>query len=184
MEEVYTGGMSTIRTRFFSKGIQSTCTLDHSNANSLDYLCNHGHVWTNSLSHKSVPPLDHDSCIQSLPKIRHLHWDFYGRGVMLAYYIPAVIVKIRICSPITKFWDQRIDGTCLDQTSIILADSVVSVVSDMIVLILPLLLNLTLQISTKRKMRVMAILGAGGLAVVASIIRLALIVITGCVYEN
>ncbi|KAJ5209023.1 hypothetical protein N7449_003402, partial [Penicillium cf. viridicatum] len=100
-------------------------------------------------------------------------------GVMLAYYIPAVIVKIRICSPIAKFWDQRIDGTCLDQTSIILADSVVSVVSDMIVLILPLPLTLTLQISTKRKMRVMAILGAGGLAVAASIIRLALIVITG-----
>ncbi|KAJ5616245.1 hypothetical protein N7537_001359 [Penicillium hordei] len=100
-------------------------------------------------------------------------------GVMLAYYIPAVIVKIRICSPIAKFWDQRIDGTCLDHTSIILADSVVSVVSDMIVLILPLPLTLTLQISTKRKMRVRAILGAGGLAVAASIIRLALIVITG-----
>lgn len=100
-------------------------------------------------------------------------------GVMLAYYIPAVIVKIRICSPIAKFWDQRIDGTCLDQTSIILADAVVSVVSDMIVLILPLPLTLSLQLSTKRKMRVMAILGAGGLAVAASIIRLALIVITG-----
>ncbi|CAI7655065.1 unnamed protein product [Penicillium discolor] len=100
-------------------------------------------------------------------------------GVMLAYYIPAVIVKIRICSPIAKFWDQRIDGTCLDQTSIILADAVVSVVSDIIVLILPLPLTLSLQLSTKRKMRVMAILGAGGLAVAASIIRLALIVITG-----
>ncbi|KAJ5384451.1 hypothetical protein N7517_002362 [Penicillium concentricum] len=100
-------------------------------------------------------------------------------GIMLAYYIPAVIVKIRICNPIAKFWDQRIDGTCLDQTSIILADAVVSVVSDMIVLILPLPLTLTLQMSTKKKMRVMAILGAGGLAVAASIIRLALIVITG-----
>lgn len=100
-------------------------------------------------------------------------------GVMLAYYIPAVIVKIRICSPIAKFWDQRINGTCLDQTSIILADAVVSVVSDMIILILPLPLTLSLQLSTKRKMRVMAILGAGGLAVAASIIRLALIVITG-----
>ncbi|KAK4871311.1 hypothetical protein LT330_000548 [Penicillium expansum] len=100
-------------------------------------------------------------------------------GIMLAYYIPAVIVKIRICSPIAKFWDQRIDGTCLDQTSIILADAVVSVVSDMIILILPLPLTWTLQISTKKKMRVMVILGAGGVAVTASIVRLALIVITG-----
>ncbi|KAJ6187794.1 hypothetical protein N7519_002702 [Penicillium mononematosum] len=100
-------------------------------------------------------------------------------GVMLAYYIPAVIVKIRICNPISKFWDQDIDGTCLDQSSIIMADAVVSVVSDLIVLILPLPLTLSLQMSTKRKMRVMAILGAGGLAVAASIIRLVLIVFTG-----
>ena len=68
------------------------------------------------------------------------------RGVMLAYYIPAVIVKIRICSPIAKFWDTGIDGTCLDETSIILADAVVS---------------------------------AGGFAVEASIIRLALMVVSG-----
>lgn len=100
-------------------------------------------------------------------------------GVMLAYYIPAVIVKIRICSPVARFWDENIDGTCLDQTAIILADAVVSVVSDMIVLILPLPLTLTLQMSGKKKLRVMGILGAGGLAVAASIIRLALIVITG-----
>ncbi|KAJ5188728.1 hypothetical protein N7491_005048 [Penicillium cf. griseofulvum] len=100
-------------------------------------------------------------------------------GIMLAYYIPAVIVKFRICNPVARFWDQTIDGTCLDQTSIILADAVVSVVSDMIVLIFPLPLTLNLQMSTKRNMRVMGILGAGGLAVAASIIRQAFIVITG-----
>jgi hypothetical protein len=100
-------------------------------------------------------------------------------GLMLAYYIPAVIVKIRICSPISRFWDKTIDGTCLDQTAIILADAVVSSVSDLIILILPLPLTWSLQMTTKRKMRVMGILGAGGLAVAASIIRLALIVATG-----
>jgi hypothetical protein len=100
-------------------------------------------------------------------------------GIMLAYYIPAVIVKIRICNPIPRFWDDTIAGTCLDKNSIILADAVVSVVSDLIILILPIPLTWSLQMSTKRKMRVMAILGAGGLAVASSIIRLALIVVTG-----
>lgn len=101
------------------------------------------------------------------------------RGIMLAYYISAVIVKIRICSPIAKFWDTDIDGTCLDETSIILADAIVSVVSDSIILILPLPLTMGLQMSTKKMMTVIAILGAGGFAVVVSIIRLALIVVTG-----
>lgn len=100
-------------------------------------------------------------------------------GVMLAYYIPAVIVKIRICKPISTFWDPDNGGSCLDQTAIILADAVVSVVSDLIVLILPLPLTLSLQMSTDRKMRVMGILGAGGLAVACSIVRLALIEISG-----
>ncbi|KAG2412874.1 hypothetical protein HFD88_010431 [Aspergillus terreus] len=100
-------------------------------------------------------------------------------ALMLAYYIPAVIVKIRICSPISKFWATDTPGTCLGQSSIIMADAVVSVVSDMIVLILPLPLTLGLQLPTKKKMRVMAILGAGGLACASSIIRLVLIVFTG-----
>lgn len=100
-------------------------------------------------------------------------------GIMLAYYIPAVIVKIRICNPIGSFWNKDIKGTCLDETSIILADAVVSMVSDLIILILPLPLTMSLQMPRKKKMRVIGLLGAGGLAVTASVIRLALIVTTG-----
>jgi hypothetical protein len=100
-------------------------------------------------------------------------------GIMLAYYIPAVIVKIRICSPIASFWDQDIKGTCLDEASIILADAVVSMVSDLIILLLPLPLTMSLQMPKKKKIRVIGLLGAGGLAVTSSVIRLALIVTTG-----
>lgn len=100
-------------------------------------------------------------------------------GIMFAYYIPAIIAKIIICDPIAKFWDPDIDGTCLNEKSIILADAVISVVSDSVILILPLLLTRNLRMSTKKKIRVVAALGAGGFAVVASIIRLALIVVTG-----
>lgn len=100
-------------------------------------------------------------------------------GVMLAYYIPAVIVKIRICDPIAKFWAPDTSGSCLDQTSIILADAVVSVVSDMTILILPLPLTVGLQLPLKKKLRVMVVLGAGGLACASSIVRLILIILTG-----
>ncbi|CEO60201.1 hypothetical protein PMG11_04839 [Penicillium brasilianum] len=100
-------------------------------------------------------------------------------GIMLAYYIPVLVVKIRICNPIARFWDTDIDGTCLDQRSIILADAVISMASDFVILILPLLLTMHLQMSTKKKIRVAAVLGAGGFAVLASIIRLVLIIVTG-----
>ena len=104
---------------------------------------------------------------------------YFFMVVMLLYYIPAVIVKIRICMPIRKFWDHSAKGSCLSEPSIILADAVVSVVSDLIVLTLPLPLTMKLQMPFKKKMRVMAILGAGGLAFVSSIVRLVLIVLTG-----
>lgn len=102
-------------------------------------------------------------------------------GLMLAYYIPAVIVKIRICKPISLFWDSEssAEGSCLNQPAIIMADAVVSVFSDLIILILPLPLTLSLQMHWKRKLRVMLILCAGGLAVASSIVRLALIAVIG-----
>lgn len=99
--------------------------------------------------------------------------------LMLLYYIPAVIVKIRICMPIAKFWEQDLPGSCLDQNAIIMADAVVSVVSDLIVLVLPLPLTMRLQLPRKKKMRVMGMLGAGGLACASSVIRLVLIELTG-----
>ncbi|KAK2763129.1 hypothetical protein FQN54_009765 [Arachnomyces sp. PD_36] len=98
-------------------------------------------------------------------------------ALMLAYYIPAIIVKIRICMPIAYFWmGDAIEGSCLDQNSIILADAVMSVVSDLILLVLPIPLGWRLQIPTGKKMRVIGILAAGGLACASSIIRLVMIV--------
>ncbi|KAL4938332.1 hypothetical protein BDV06DRAFT_215185 [Aspergillus oleicola] len=99
--------------------------------------------------------------------------------LMLIYYIPAVIVKIRICAPISKFWSQDLPGSCLDRNAIIMADAVVSVVSDLIILIMPMPLTMRLQMSKKKKMRVVGIMGAGGLACASSIVRLILIQLTG-----
>ncbi|EEH23232.2 hypothetical protein PABG_05443 [Paracoccidioides brasiliensis Pb03] len=101
-------------------------------------------------------------------------------GVLLAYYIPAIIVKIRICIPISHFWmGQTSNGSCLDERAIILADAIISVVSDLTILILPLLLTHSLKMSLRKKIRVIGILGAGGLACASSIVRLVLIVQRG-----
>jgi hypothetical protein len=54
--------------------------------------------------------------------------DAFSEGTEYASHDPE---EAQFCdNPISKFWDQDIDGTCLDQASIIMADAVVSVVSD------------------------------------------------------
>ncbi|KAJ5982576.1 hypothetical protein N7451_012676 [Penicillium sp. IBT 35674x] len=74
---------------------------------------------------------------------------------LVTYYTIALIVKIRMCAPIP------------------------SVVSDITILILPLPLTWSLQMSRNRKLRVIGILSAGGLATAFSLYRLVLVLKDG-----
>ncbi|KAJ5249579.1 hypothetical protein N7524_011895 [Penicillium chrysogenum] len=98
-------------------------------------------------------------------------------GCLGVYYVIALIIKIRMCDPIPTYWT-GVGGKCLDQNAALIADSVISVVSDFIILVLPLPLTWSLQMSRNRKLRVMGLLGADGLATAFSLYRLVL-VLTG-----
>ncbi|KAK9415977.1 hypothetical protein SUNI508_09937 [Seiridium unicorne] len=99
-------------------------------------------------------------------------------GLLVIYYVTALIIKIRICSPISAYWKGEQDK-CIDQTALITADSVISVVSDLAILLLPTPLTWSLNMSRKKKMRVVGILCAGGLATAFSIYRLGITVAEG-----
>ncbi|PGH03210.1 hypothetical protein GX51_04245 [Blastomyces parvus] len=99
-------------------------------------------------------------------------------GVMFAYYVSGLVIKARPCSPVSAYWGAS-EGPCLNQRAIIICDSVISVASDLIILVLPLPLAWSLHLDAKKKFRIMAILGAGGLATAFSIYRLVMIVATG-----
>ncbi|OQE20737.1 hypothetical protein PENFLA_c016G10152 [Penicillium flavigenum] len=97
-------------------------------------------------------------------------------GCLCCYYSVALIIKIRICYPIPRYWlGDQVEGSCLDQNAALVADSVISVVSDLIILILPLPLTWSLQMSLNRKLRVIGLLGAGGLATGFSLYRLIMV---------
>ncbi|KAJ5138730.1 uncharacterized protein N7515_003578 [Penicillium bovifimosum] len=97
-------------------------------------------------------------------------------GCLCCYYVVALIVKIRMCGPIPKYWlGDAVEGSCLDQNAALIADSVISVVSDLIILVLPLPLTWSLQMSRNKKLRVIGLLGAGGLATAFSLYRLVLV---------
>lgn len=95
---------------------------------------------------------------------------------MLVFYIIVTILKILICTPIDLFWDPKITGKCLNEHVIFIADTVMSVLSDLVVLALPVPLLWSLQMPLRRKLKIAALLGAGGIATVTSVVRLVLIV--------
>ncbi|GAM43396.1 hypothetical protein TCE0_050f18176 [Talaromyces pinophilus] len=101
-------------------------------------------------------------------------------GVVLTYYVPAFIIKARICSPISVYWNSTDNGgSCLNQGKVIVADSVMSVVTDLAILILPLPLTWSLQMPLEKKLKVIGLLSAGWLATGFSLYRLVMIVQDG-----
>ncbi|KAJ5880796.1 uncharacterized protein N7473_011849 [Penicillium subrubescens] len=98
--------------------------------------------------------------------------------IMLCYYIPALFIKIFFCEPISAYWLGTLNGgKCLDQRKVIIADSVISIAGDLWILVLPVPLIWSLQMTSAKKMRVIGILGAGGLATGFSIWRLVIMVV-------
>ncbi|KKK26951.1 hypothetical protein ARAM_004352 [Aspergillus rambellii] len=100
-------------------------------------------------------------------------------GCLCVYYTIAEIVKIRMCDPIPAYWTLDPHASCFDQRAALIADSVISVVSDLLILILPLPLTWSLQMSRNKKLRVIGMLSAGGLATAFSIYRLILVLREG-----
>lgn len=94
---------------------------------------------------------------------------------MAGYYVPVLFIKMNICHPINSYWDASIPAKCLDQRAIFVADTVVSAVTDLAVLLAPVPVIMALTMSFKQKVRVYLLLGAGGVATIASFIRQVLI---------
>jgi hypothetical protein len=99
-------------------------------------------------------------------------------GILVAYYVSCLFIKLLICMPISAYWKGEIDK-CLNQSAIITADDIISVISDSVILLPPTPLTWLLQLSRRKRLRVIGILYAGGVATAFSTYRLAMILHEG-----
>lgn len=95
-------------------------------------------------------------------------------GGIVAYYVSGVFIKIFICWPISAYWRGEREK-CMNQSAIITADAIISAISDLAILLLPTPLTWSLQLALKKRLRVIAMLCAGGVATAFSLYRLVLI---------
>ncbi|KAL2285547.1 hypothetical protein FJTKL_08190 [Diaporthe vaccinii] len=93
----------------------------------------------------------------------------------VAFCIAITVVKIVICLPIEGVWDLSVPSKCLDRHASFIADTAVASVSDLVILFPPIILTWSLTFSTMKKIRIMLMLGAGGLATATSFARLGLL---------
>ncbi|KAF2197097.1 hypothetical protein GQ43DRAFT_223315 [Delitschia confertaspora ATCC 74209] len=76
------------------------------------------------------------------------------------------------CVPVPKFWDDRIVGTCVNKPALWFANAGINIVQDIWLIVLPFFILKKLILRTREKVVLMIILGLGGFASVASILRL------------
>lgn len=99
-------------------------------------------------------------------------------ALLIVYYLATLIMKIRVCWPISAYW-LGYHEKCFNQSAIITADAVISTVTDVIILLLPLPLTWSLQLSPTKKIRVACMLAVGGLAAAFSAYRLRILLTEG-----
>ncbi|KAF6813264.1 hypothetical protein CMUS01_12883 [Colletotrichum musicola] len=95
---------------------------------------------------------------------------------LTTYSIPILFLKGFVCRPIEGYWDPTVATSCYNQRAIFVADTAVSAVTDLAVLCIPIPVAVTLRMSWKKRIKVMAMLSSGGVATAASLIRLVLVI--------
>ncbi|KAJ5327786.1 hypothetical protein N7452_008176 [Penicillium brevicompactum] len=95
-------------------------------------------------------------------------------GVVICYYVIITFIKIFMCNPVNAYWDPNAleHGRCLSQPGVIIADSVISFVTDVAILTFPVAFTWTLQMPMWKKVKIVVLLGLGGVAVAFSLYRL------------
>ncbi|KAJ6013833.1 hypothetical protein N7540_008424 [Penicillium herquei] len=95
-------------------------------------------------------------------------------GIVIGYYTIITFIKIFICDPISAYWlsAEQENAKCFDQPSVIIADSVISFVTDIAIFAFPVAFTWTLQMPFWKKVKVMVLLGFGGIAIAFSLWRL------------
>ena len=92
----------------------------------------------------------------------------------LAFYMGSFIALVVECVPQERIWNPLITtGHCIKTGDLLIAMGVINVVSDVMILILPIWAIFHLSMSTKLKLGISAIFATGLLAFTCSIARLA-----------
>ncbi|KEY69343.1 hypothetical protein S7711_08411 [Stachybotrys chartarum IBT 7711] len=94
-------------------------------------------------------------------------------NLLLLSYIIIEIMKILICLPIHSFWDGT-HGKCLKQPALFVTDNVIAIITDTVILLAPIPLTWSMRLPVHKKVKIMSIMGVGGIAVGLTVWRLVL----------
>ncbi|KAH8708581.1 hypothetical protein GQ44DRAFT_627624 [Phaeosphaeriaceae sp. PMI808] len=98
---------------------------------------------------------------------------YFLLGVVVTSGAWAVFSNVLLCNPIAFFWDKSIkDGNCMDRMVIWFSNAGLNIAQDLVILLLPMPLIQTLQISQSQKRGLVFMFALGTSVSLVSVIRL------------
>ena len=79
----------------------------------------------------------------------------------LAFYMAYLWVDIFQCVPRRKIWEPSVPGTCISINVLLISPAGINIVSDCLILVLPIILVFRLQMTLKNKIAIGAIFASG-----------------------
>ena len=87
----------------------------------------------------------------------------YLSALLVLYYTIITFIKIFSCTPIRRLWYPTLPGTCLNNELIIYLDAIIALVTDLIIILLPVPVIWGLNMKTSRKVTITATFAVGSL---------------------
>ena len=102
--------------------------------------------------------------ISSILISRHFRWMCYcALAIVGASGVATVFATIFQCVPIQRSWDKDIEGNCIDSSEFWVANAVINISTDVVVLALPIREISELQLQTKEMILLYSVFLLGGL---------------------
>ncbi|KAH6880454.1 hypothetical protein B0T10DRAFT_581752 [Thelonectria olida] len=91
---------------------------------------------------------------------------------LLIAYTPVQVIKTVVCTPIHSLWNPTVRNVrCVDQRKVFFGDVALAMLTDAIILLVPIPLTWRLHMPLRKKIKIVALLGAGGVATGITIFR-------------
>ncbi|KAI1145492.1 hypothetical protein F4825DRAFT_457442 [Nemania diffusa] len=109
--------------------------------------------------------------------LQHRFHSFSHTGLTILIWLNVIFYAgwtlsfILACIPRSKIWDPTVSGRCINVDAALITSSAINILSDIAILVLPLVTIRNLQASQKTKTKVGAIFAVGFFAIIASIVR-------------
>ena len=88
---------------------------------------------------------------------------YVALSFLAVYGLWAVLSGYLNCIPVAKFWNDSIEGGCINMEALWMSNAIVHIITDITILSMPMPTLSTLQLPQKQKLALMAVFALGGL---------------------